>query len=750
LKIYIMSSKNNKQNLSSPWLLSSIKIGLFASLFMPLIVNGSFIFPYIFPKQAFFQIVVEIVFALYLFLAFKDPTYRPRSSWLFRALSAYFVIMILSSVFGVNTYHSLWSNYERMAGVISLVHYLAFLFIAVNIFKSRQDWYLFFDVAIFASVVEAFYGLGQFVGIFVSSGGVRIDGTIGNASFLAGYMLLNALLAFWLAIEKNSAGWRWFYGGVIVLNLFIMYQTETRGAIVGFLAGLLALLLFYIFARSKDLAQLPFQWARNLRKYAIGILVFGFVAAGLIWLARDSAFVASSNTLSRVTHISLTEVTAQTRLLAWKMSLEGFKERPIFGWGPENYYVLFNKYYDPRLYPVESWFDRSHNAFLDVLVNTGLAGFAAYSAIGFLALWYLWSAWRKEKIKYHTAVIFTVILIAYAIQNIFVFDTQVTLLMFYSILSFAVFLSFAERPVEPAGAVKPNTFFIFSVVLLTVFLMYFSNIKPGAVSLTGINALQYLQANKADESLADFRNAFDTGTFGLPEVAMRTQDIAMSLMANTNSPADIKNKFVELAIEGMNRSLEMEPLNTRFMIILASVYLQAAAPNNSYLAQADNLLKKALELSPTRQELYFYIGQVRMYQGRTEEALASFKRAVDLNDKVGISHWNYGIIAIGVGQKDLGENEIKIAVSIDHPFKLADIKQLINAYTRTNDWPKIISLYQEWIKQTPNDAAAYAGLASVYAQTGEKQKAKDMALQAAVADSSYKDQAEQFVKELGK
>ncbi|OGY52504.1 MAG: hypothetical protein A3J65_00585 [Candidatus Buchananbacteria bacterium RIFCSPHIGHO2_02_FULL_45_11b] len=186
------------------------------------------------------------------------------------------------------------------------------------------------------------------------------------------------------------------------------------------------------------------------------------------------------------------------------------------------------------------------------------------------------------------------------------------------------------------------------------------------------------------------------------------------------------------------------------MIILASVYLQAAAPNNSYLAQADNLLKKALELSPTRQELYFYIGQVRMYQGRTEEALASFKRAVDLNDKVGISHWNYGIIAIGVGQKDLGENEIKIAVSIDHPFKLADIKQLINAYTRTNDWPKIISLYQEWIKQTPNDAAAYAGLASVYAQTGEKQKAKDMALQAAVADSSYKDQAEQFVKELGK
>ena len=145
----------------SSWLLPAIKIGLFAALFMPLLVNGNFIFPYIFPKQAFFQIVVEIIFALYLFLAFKDSSYRPRSSRLFKVLLAYFVIMILSSVFGVNTYHSFWSNYERMAGTVSLFHYLGFLFVAVNIFKTRQDWHSFFDVAIGASVVEALYGLGQ-------------------------------------------------------------------------------------------------------------------------------------------------------------------------------------------------------------------------------------------------------------------------------------------------------------------------------------------------------------------------------------------------------------------------------------------------------------------------------------------------------------------------------------------------------------------------------------------------------------
>ncbi len=734
----------------SSWLLPAIKYGLFACLSMPLIIGSKFIFPYIFPKQAFFQIMVEIVFTLYLFLALKNPNYRPRSSWLWRALLAYFVMMVLSSIFGVNTYHSFWSNYERMAGVVSILHYIGFLFLAANIFKTKEEWYSFFDVAVIVSFLEALYGLGQMMKIFTSSGGTRFDGTIGNASFLAGYLLINAFFALWLLLEKRTIAWKSFYGVVILVNLFVMYQTQTRGAFVAFLAGLFLLFLFFIFARQKDLAQLPFNRPEQLKKYLIGVFTFLFLIGGLILLNRDSAFVTSRPTLNRITHISISEATAQTRLLAWQMSWQGFKERPIFGWGPENYYVVFNQYYDPDLYPVESWFDRSHNAYFDILVNTGLAGLTTYLMMVFLAFWYLWSAWKKEKIKYHTAVIFTVILLAYAIQNIFVFDTQVTLLVFYSILAFIVFLSFKPSPESSSyQPIKPNAFFKILVFLVLIFTFYFVNMKPGLASLGGIKALQILQAGRATESAEQFKTAFDIGTFGLPEVAMRVQDAAIQLGQNSKIPADVKEGFVKLAIDGMNLALAKEPLNVRFMMMLSSVYLSAASANNSYLADADVLLQKALELSPTRQELYFYLGQIRMYQGRPEEALSLFKRAVELNDKVSLSHWNYGIIAIGVGQKDLGEQEIKKAKELGHSFGSSDIKQVINAYTRTNDLPSIVALYQEWILQAPGDASAYAGLAGAYAEAGDKQKAKEFALQAAAVDPSYKDQAEQFVKELG-
>lgn len=746
-------SKNIKQNLSSGWLVSIIKYGLFACLFTPLIVSGKFIFPYIFPKQIFFQIIIEVIFALYCYLVFVDPRYRPRSSWLSRGILIYFAIMVLSSIFGVNAYHSFWSNYERMAGVISIMHYVGFLFLAANIFKTKEEWYSFFNFSIIASFLQALYGLGQAFGMLTNTGGGRLDGTIGNSSFLAGYMLINAFFALWLFLEKRSIGWRSFYGVVIVLNLIIMYQTQTRGAVFALLASIILLFLFFIFARQKDLAQLPFNRPERLKKYAIGFFIFLALIGGLIWLKRDSAFVKNSTTLNRVTHITISEGTAQTRLLAWRMSWQGFLERPIFGWGLENYNVVFNKLYNPHLYPTESWFDRSHNAYFDILVNTGIVGLAGYLFCVVLAFWFLWQAWKKEKIKYFEMVIFMVILVAYGIQNVFLFDTQVTLLSIYFILSFIVFLSFKTTEADVAiKPIKPNFLFIALLILVAFLSCYAFNLKPASASLTGIEALSYLQTGKIAEALTKFKDAYDIGTFGLPEIAGRAQDAATTIIRQagiSNGLAPEGKEMVSVAVDGMKRALEKEPQNVRFMMMLGTLYLIAVQQDSSYLTQADLIIQEALKLSPARQELYFTLGQIRLYQGRNDDVLPLFQKAIDLNDKVVTSHWNYGIMAISVGQKEAGEREIKKAIEMGHSYQAEDIQQLISVYTRLKDYQKAISLYEEWIALAPSSAQPYAGLAALYAQMGESQKAKDAALKAAAIDPNYKTEAEAFIKGLG-
>ncbi len=748
-----MPKQKTTQHNSDKWLVKTIKIGIYACLFMPLIVSASFVFPYIFPKQAFFQIVTEVLLALYFILALRQPQYRPRGCRLFTVLLMFFALMILSAIFGLNAYHSFWSDYERMAGVISLLHYLGFLFIAVNIFKTKEEWYTFFDFSIIASVTEAFYGLGQLAGVssFLHGSVDRIDGTIGNSSFLAGYMLINALFAFWLLLEKRNWGWRIFYISAIIIDLIILYSTQTRGAILGLIAGLFILAFFFIFASKEALSQLPLRNAWRLKKYVVALALAFLLTIVLVWQFRDSAFIKSQPTLSRVAHISFQEDSTKTRLLAWRMSLNGFLERPILGWGMENYYVLFNKYYDPNLYPTESWFDRSHNAFLDVLTQMGLAGFIAYVAVFLLAFWYLLQAWRRQKINYQTAVIFAAILVSYIIQNLFVFDTQVTLLMIYSILAFVVFLGLKSPGPEQAGRpMAPNYFLFFIIGLVALASMYFFNIKPGLASAKGVDALIFLNQGRIGEANAKFKESFEVQTFGLPEVASRIQDAAIQILMSKEQLKDEDKELIALAIDGLKKSLnDFEPLNARFMLMLGNLYLVALPQEPSFLEKADAVLSEALRMSPTRQELYFAVGQIRMYQGRTEEALSLFKKAVELNPKVALSHWNYGIMAIALGQKELGEAEILKAKEFGHSYDGRDISFLINAYGKANDLPKILSLYEEWIAMEPKNASPYARAAAAYAQAGDKQKAKECALKAAELDSDFADEAEEFIKSLG-
>lgn len=745
--------KQPAKTYSADLLVRLIKIGLIACLFMPLIIGNQFIFPFIFPKQVFFQIVVEVLLGLYFILALKEPQYRPRFSKILWALVAYFSILVLSSVFGANTYHSFWSNYERMAGVISLLHYFTFLFIAVNVLKTKKDWYLFFDFSIIVSVLEALYGLGQFVGIqaWIHGGGARVDGTIGNASFLAGYLLINALFAFWLMLEKENLGWRIFYAAAIVLNIFILYESQTRGALLALLAGIFILAMFFIFASRQSLAQLPLRQPLRLKKYVIGTLGLLILGVGIIWLNRDSHFVTSRPTLKRMTHISLQEATSQTRLMAWQMTFKGFVERPIFGWGPENYYIVFNKYYNPNLYPVESWFDRSHNAYLDVLINTGIVGLITYLSVFVLAFWYLWRSWRQQKINYQTFAIFVVILLSYGIQNITLFDTQVTLLMIFSILAFITFLSADFLPVEQTlgKPLRPNFISISLMALVMILLVYFVNIKPALANMKGIDILFLLQQNQLSQALEKYKEVYNTGTFGLPEVSFQLENLAFRFLGSSQIPEQDKKALIATTVEGMKKSLEMEPLNVRFMLMLGNFYLSSLQYEPAFVNEADALLQKAQTLSPQRQEVLFSLGQLRAFQGRNDEALSSFKKAVQLNEAASLSHWNYGLIAIVLNQKDLGEAEIKKARDLGFNYDSVAIKQMISAYMQTRDRQKMMALYQEWIQLDPTNTDAYLNLAATFYQLGENENAKTYALKAAELDPTLKDRVDQFIKALG-
>jgi len=100
-----------------------------------------------------------------------------------------------------------------------------------------------------------------------------------------------------------------------------------------------------------------------------------------------------NNVLQRLTSISPKAVTAQNRLMTWNSAYQGFKEKPFIGYGYENFYQVFDKYFNAKIYRHAGsvvWFDRAHNMVFDRLITGGLIGLLLYLSILFFPLIYLW------------------------------------------------------------------------------------------------------------------------------------------------------------------------------------------------------------------------------------------------------------------------------------------------------------------------------------------------------------------------
>lgn len=132
--------------------------GLFATLLIPFVVAdgtlmSNLFFPYITGKNFAFRIIIEIVAALYILLALRDPKYRPRASWVMWAALGLTAWMAVATLASVDPVKSFWSNFERMEGYVSLLHLFAYFVIMGAVLTAENLWERFFNTSIGLSMV---------------------------------------------------------------------------------------------------------------------------------------------------------------------------------------------------------------------------------------------------------------------------------------------------------------------------------------------------------------------------------------------------------------------------------------------------------------------------------------------------------------------------------------------------------------------------------------------------------------------
>ncbi len=630
-----------------------VLMGFMAVPLIPFIILGQdTFFPYIVGKNFAFRVVIEIMLAAYLVLAVIDPAYRPRKSYLLGALAVFIGIITLAAIFGENPTKSFWSNFERMEGVVTYFHLFAYFIVASTVITVRGMWRPYLNLHLAAGVIMAIYAVLQWSGsLQIVQDGARVNGTLGNAAYLGTYALFNIFLAAFFMVRESftTVGERVrvaIYGTIVLLQIFVLYHTATRGAMLGLIAGvILTALLIVIFEREKKV----------LRMSALGVLVTAVLFVGGFMMVRDAQFVKDSPVLSRFGSISLTEQTTKSRFMVWGMAIEGFKEKPILGWGMENFNYVFNKYYNPNMHGQEQWFDRAHNVFFDWLTAGGLPALLAYLSLFVLVVFMIWR--RIDTLSVLEKSVLTGLLGGYFFQNLFVFDNLTSLIYFFTILAFVESLSHKEivKQKKEEGVSEDVAFVVSgSAVILAIVLIYFVNYKGYMQNTTLIRAMSEKKAEGPAHNLALFKDTLAYNSFGTSEAREQLVQLSMNGFDSSKGISDIQKSFLILALEELANQTKALPRDARYQLFAGSLFGRVGQTDQALI-----YLLKAHELSPAKQTILFELGSVYYNSRNMTKAEEVFKKAYELAPEYEDARKFYAQILIENGKRAEAEQLFK-------------------------------------------------------------------------------------------
>ncbi len=784
--------------MSPKFLLRSIKFLIFIAVIgTPLFYFRWGVYPYTLSKQLFFQAVVELIFFLWLALAIQDKKYRPKWTPFTIGFTVFLSLLTFVALIGVDPWRSFWSTYERALGVVAVYHLAALALVLFSLSREIPWKKLFYASLATAVVLDiiAWIQLHHDNVLLNESSGGRPGSSFGNPSFFADYLLFNIFIAVFLLLDrwrnkeetgildshtgKTSAPSSW-YGLVflctaLALNVSALFLAQTRGDIIGLAVGVFMLLLFFAVHPPRFGLRI-FSSRRFYSTIAAIIVLFG----ATFWFTRHSAVWSNIPGLRRFSDISslLTTDEFLPRRAALTAAWEGFVEKPLFGWGPENFNVVFNKHYDPKVLEIsygETRFDKPHNFVMEYLVSGGVPLLVAY--FGLFGL-FLLESWRLKDRLWTGIAIATIT--AYAVSDIFVFETIGGVLMLYLLFGF-VNGKYAERntphdPVEKKsekeknnaesrlrGGILPHiSYGCLAIGLICVYGMNILSLEASYDQYLGFNNI--VNGHQA-AGVGNFRDAIATWS---PYRWNFERDFAAEVaQIYFYNPGYISDADVRDGMAAMEDSRDAHPLDAYNHYALIDMYNEVSALRppgpQTFLCEAEREAKIALTLSPNRQEIFFSLAKTKSIEGSeniTEcdgqpieggtgngAALDILKKALDLDPKVPEAHFYYGLLAFAIGDASvdydiprmtLGYNELETAIQMGRKWKnyyepraVADYFADFSNATRDPKYlDQAIELYKEALDMQPGDAETEIKLGVAYYVKGDPDSARKNLLDA--------------------
>ena len=648
-----------------------LKIGSCLLVFLlPIFYFHNTFFPYTSTKTFLFYGIVEILTAFWFYALAIDSSYRlnKKTLFYFLPLLCFIIWITIAGILAVSPSLAFWSSIGRGTGLLTLYHCLAFALIIASLIKRNGVNYLYkfmqwFVNGCFVLAISVWCGNEGFslFGFLKDSNG---GGFMGNSSLTAAYLMFALAFGFFLFTSKTlSKQNKWWLGiklGIILFSpLFInIYGFFTgasllgsaRGATIGIFVSLTVIGVWYLLISQK----------RNVRILGVIFSILGIIIFCAGWLQ-----LVNPNTRL---HQDFVKAASGTRFVFADTSKKAMAEHPWFGYGPENYMIAFQQNLNPKMalskYNYEVWADRAHNIYYDMGVSGGYPSIMFYALFVFSLLYGLYRMRKINLFNHLQMSILAGLIIGYVFQNLFVFDSLLSLMAFF-VLAGIIFtvedFTVKEKNLSKTlnSSIKNVLGIVLSIACLASLIFF--------VFIPGKKVMDYYTVANAP---VDFRAAHYGDLLGGSTIgeSWDVSGIAYHIYQLYNAdPIKMKNdkSFLPYAEKDLSNLIkysetiaEKNKFDDRLYISIASLYntLNYYSDNPYDPALGNHILSvlnQAKSISPLNPETYWIMAQTYIWEGDYNGVVDTYKKAVAVDPSIPDSHQLLLNFARGTGNQKL-------------------------------------------------------------------------------------------------
>ena len=556
-----------------------------------------------------------------------------------------------------------WAPYKNpsVQWFISLLMYTVLFGVVLQGIRTTQHVRQVVMVVVGMGFCEGVLGIVQYVWL----GEARAKGTFFNPNFFATYevAVLSIALALLSGVPRSEMK-RWqsvFLWSIVAITLCAFMVAQSRGA-------LLALVTAVIF---------------------IGCYRFGKIALLILIVSLVAGAVIPNPLKQRMVSVAAQDPYAFSRVDIWKNSVERIADRPLgIGLGMYKYSSFQYRF------PIESSIVRyvkraesAHNEYLQMAVELGVGGLAIFLfGIGIwgrevkVALRSELEPWERGLVTGLTGAVLG-ILAHSMVDSVFHEPALVILLIVCGGFVFAL-----QSIKKPDSARQNVPFFSHPVrvalVLLGGVVLAVLIIQPAAGWYAHERGQAEAQVGRQDLALDWFRRAslIDPGTTGYHDASART---LVQLFHQSGDP----QRLVK-AVEEEEQAIDLNPLDGRFPYRLGTIYGLLAEQSfskdqrNFLLNQAAQAYEQAIHTDPYSPLSYMALANIRLSQGRVEEAKLRLQRAVGTEPNYLPARTLLAELSLKAGEHEAAQSEFDAIVAVKRKYErevLSDIeRQFIN------------------------------------------------------------------------